>query len=415
MQMLFKTYSFFNSFFNSFLNSEDLVTKLFFLWTVVLIFASIVLSQTNHTSSSNDSRFYSELVEEYHDKNWKEIIAPKWGDNYGERPDSLMRDQFPGQLLLGVAVSKLGVPPKHALHVVQMFFQVATIFLLFQIATFFIGKTDALVLFYGLLLIPTAFSYNIRGNHESGIAFFMVLSLLSGIKLNQNSKRWIFIGIFCAVTLLLIKGPFAIFSPVLFSLGYFFRTSKQCPSSPTERSLYILTVVLSVFFVILTALGYEFLYRLATNESMLEEFYRKQFMERAFELRSTYPFLIQKLVNLYFYLDCCVTYALPWIIFVPFILFIKKFKFKKIAFLNSKLSWLLILASFLLCFVCSIPNRLAARYVYPAYYLFAAWSILFAYFNLDFLRRLHQNILAANALIPLVVILWLIAFIVHLI
>jgi hypothetical protein len=121
--------------------------KLFIYWLCAFFIAAFVLSNSHFKSESNDSKYYTDLVVRYQNQNWQNVISPKWGINYwGFDPNTYMRDQFPGQLILGITVSKLGVPAEQALHILEMLFQIGSIFLLVQIARQFISEEKASVI-----------------------------------------------------------------------------------------------------------------------------------------------------------------------------------------------------------------------------------------------------------------------------
>ena len=103
----------------------NFLTKLRYYWTLAFIIAAIALSFSRFKSESNDSKYYTQLVVRYQNENWTSLVTPKWGENYwGFDPQSYMTDQFPGQLIMGVGLTKIGIPAEQALHILGLFFQV---------------------------------------------------------------------------------------------------------------------------------------------------------------------------------------------------------------------------------------------------------------------------------------------------
>jgi hypothetical protein len=392
---------------NSFYNLSQ-KSRLLVIWSIVLIFASFFLSQTQYASKSNDSRFYSEQVEKYYNRPWAEILTPKWGVNYGFDPNSYMRDQFPGQMVLGVVGAKLGLNPKHSLHIIQMIFQVMTLFLIFEIAAKFIKIEDALFLFFGLLLISNAFAFNLRANHESGITFFVFLALLSGINYADKFFLNAMLLIVSSWSLLMIKGPFVIFGPLLFFVGVLFNGKKLTTQLP---SLFILNF-LNLLFCILSVYFFEQFFYRTTGVSFINEFYRLQFVERALEVKVQHSFIVQKFLNFFYYFQHVLTYSLPWALFFIYALVKKLIKNEEFKFIKSQSSLIFLIFSFSFCLIFSIPNRLAGRYAYPAYYSMSAWMILFAYFNFPSIYNFHQKILLKH-FVPIIISLWTLAFLIH--
>jgi len=98
--------------------------KLSLIWIGFLLGAVAIVSVSHFKSESNDSKYYTELVVRNQQASFQELIAPKWGENYwGFETNSYMRDQFPGQLLMGVALTKIGIPASQSLHILGMFFR----------------------------------------------------------------------------------------------------------------------------------------------------------------------------------------------------------------------------------------------------------------------------------------------------
>ncbi|MDO9181539.1 MAG: hypothetical protein Q7U04_03985 [Bacteriovorax sp.] len=384
--------------------------KIFIHWLCAFFLASFVLSSGHFKSESNDSKYYTDLVVRYQNQDWQSIISPKWGVNYwGFEPSSYMRDQFPGQLILGVSMSKIGIPAEQSLHILEMAFQILSIFLLVNISLQFISYEYASALFYGLLLTPLAFSYNIRANHELGIMFFSFLALYSGLKLSKNGLWGLIVAISCTM-LLMIKGPFFIFGFALSFIGYLF--SKEKPK--------FLSMALTLFFsavcIVAVTYTYEILFKNVTGESFIAEFYKIQFQQRAMLTSYAHTMLVQKILNLYYYVWHYVVYSLIWSLFVLLIVLknIKKIDFqeKLKKFLKSPLSKCLLSSAFVFCFLFSLSDRTASRYVFPAYYLFSAWNILLLLHLSENFKKIQAQVISVGLqfLAPL---LWLFNFALH--
>lgn len=378
--------------------------KKIILWTLVFLSASVFLCSTDYQSSSNDSKYYSELVVRYHDKDWREILSPKWGWNtWGFDKQSYMRDQLPGQVAMGVALAKIGVPAKHSLHIIEMGFLLGTFFLLVQIANIFVGSSEGSVLLYALMLTPLSFSYNIRANHEAGILFFSTLALFSGLKL---STRTIFslTAILSCLALMWIKGPFLIFGFILTSWGFLL-------SKGDKKYLRgALTLAIAATILIGSGLIYEKLFAQWTGEPFFSEFYRIQIQERAMGM-AKHPFLVQKYLNFQYYFLKYLGYALPWTLFAALALF-KTNKQRLKTFLLSPLSLGLAGAAAAYIGAFSMSERTAGRYAFPGYYFFSAWLILFCFSQSEWFQRMHAKIENKNSNY-LAALFWLVAFGIH--
>lgn len=378
---------------------------IFFIWLAAFFLAAIVLANSHFKSSSNDSKYYTDLVVRYHNQSWQNIVTPKWGENYWSfDPNSYNLDLFPGHLIMGVVVTKLGAPPDQALHILGMVFQVLSIFLLVKIASLFISHDSASVLYYSILLTPMAFSYNIRANHELGIMFFSFLALYAGLRL-PSSRWWGMAAVLSSVMLLWIKGPFFIFGLSFTCLGYFLSVPKLRNILP----LFI-TIILSIGLIVVSALYFDHLFESLTGEKFLLGFWKIQIEGRQIPYTSQYSFITLKLYNFYYYTWHYLVYALPWFLLLV-ISFVKDRK-AMMPFFKSRLSLCFFLSAFTFLLVFTVNSRHAARYVFPAYYLFSAWTILALFNNSITFQKFHQKVMARGIhfVAPL---LWLLIFSLH--
>ena len=385
-------------------------SKLFIYWLCVFIVAAFILINSQFKSTNDDSNYYTDQVLRAQGQNWQFALTPKWGINYySYDPTSYMRDQLPGQLLMGLAVSKLGIPARHALHLLEMIFQLLSLFLLVQIACQFLTYENSSVLFYAIILTPMAFSYNLRANHEVGVMFFCFLSLYAGLKLS-SSKYWGIVTILSSVMVLFIKGPFFIFTLALTSIGHYF--SQERASFKTLSY----TLFLSLLVVAFSAYGFELLFLKITGLSFFSEFYKIQIQQRAMQITKEHSFIVQKILNFYYYFYHYLIYSLVWSL-ITFIVIIKNFlkngfRTKLASFLKSPLSNCFLLSSFVFCLFFAMSDRTATRYVFPAYYLFSAWVIFLLYhLSADF-RKIHLRVTkwGLHFVAPS---LWFLAFALH--
>lgn len=385
-------------------------SKLFIYWFCTFIIAAFILTNSQFKSTNDDSNYYTNQVIRAQGKSWEYALTPKWGVNYySYEPTSYMRDQFPGQLLLGLAVSKLGIPARHALHLLEMLFQLSSIFLIVQIARQFLPYEKASVLYYALILTPMSFSYNLRANHELGVMFFCFLSLYAGLKLS-SSKYWGLLSILSSVMLLFIKGPFFIFSFALTAFGGYFSQTRVS----FKRLFY--TLFLSLFLVVLSAYGFERLFLKITGLSFFSEFYKIQIQQRAMQIAKEHSFIVQKLLNFYYYLSHYIIYSLGWSLLALLVImknFLKKdFRTELTSFIKTPLSNCLLLSAFVFCLFFTMSDRTATRYVFPAYYLFSAWVIFLLHHISGDFRKVHVSITkwGLHFVAPC---LWFLAFALH--
>lgn len=377
------------------------------IWLICFVIASIFLSFSHFKSESNDSKYYTELVVRYQHEEFKNIVTPKWGTNYwGFAPESFMRDQFPGQLIMGVALTKLGIPADQALHILGMLFQIASFLILASVALEFTTTSEGpLFILMAVLLTPLAFSYNIRANHELGIMFFSFLALYSGLKLHRNILWGIF-AILSSTCLLLIKGPFFIFALAFFTVGYFYSKERR-----SNRLLFFIVLILSSLALLLTTLGFETIFANITGESFLKEFWRIQIEQRAMAENKNHIFIVQKIINTWYYLSHYLAYSLPWGLFLLVFIIVKGKLSEFVTFFKTQLSQVFFVSSMVFSAFFSLSDRVAGRYVFPGYFLFTAWTAIALCTISPTLREKISNLKnKSHILIP---IIWLMAFSLH--
>lgn len=381
--------------------------KLILYWLLSFAAASIFISFTNYKAESNDdSKYYTTLVERYQNAQFSELLTPIWGENYwGFDKASYMRDQFPGQLLMGVGIARLGIPADQALHILGMLFQIGAFLILAQIVQEVLSKEASAYMLIAILLTPLAFSYNIRANHELGIMFFTFLSLLCGFYL-PKSWKWGFIASISCALLLLIKGPFFIFGGLLLMIGFLFS-----PYRNKQIWRLLLALGLCGVMVITTTLAYEYQFLKITGESFLKEFWKIQILQRAMVEQHKYPFVLQKLVNFYYYFSHYIAYSLPWsLIILVYVLYKRKGR-DILAYSKTPLSLMLLLAGMSFNVIFGMSDRVAGRYTFPGYFLFSAWIALGIYSISPKTKKVvDENLNKTLFTIPL---LWLLAFVMH--
>jgi hypothetical protein len=240
--------------------------------------------------------------------------------------------------------------------------------------------------------------------------FFSLLALYAGLKL-PRSWKWVLTSSLACLFLLWIKGPFFIFGFLLMSIGYFFSMEKE-----KRISFLISAYFLSGALIVLSAFSFEWITRKLTGESFFLAFWNIQIQQRALSLAHKYPFVIQKIINFYYYFSHYLAYALPWSFFLIIIL-VKKVRvsttFKTCSqFIKSPLSLCILTSAMSFCLLFSLSDRTAGRYTFPGYYMFAAWTILFLYDQSSLFKRFHQSImkLGLHYVVPG---LWLLAFGLH--
>ena len=116
---------------------------------------------------------------------------------FREHPAGLF---FPAALL-----ARLGYPASQAAFAVNLLYQVLTLVLLARLAGALAGEPDARALAWILQLLPLAFAYRVRANHEQPLVMFLAAALL-GLEHARRDPRWSLLTVAGLLGLLLVKG-----------------------------------------------------------------------------------------------------------------------------------------------------------------------------------------------------------------
>ena len=201
-----------------------------------------------------------------------------------------------------------------------------------------------------------------------------------------------------------------IFGLILFSIGFYFSPKKA------RFSKLIISLILSIISISLVGYLYESFFVKFTGQSFFLEFYKIQIQKRAMTSTHVHSFFIQKLLNFKYYFVNYFSYSLPWCL-LAFITIVKNWKQKESVnelkhFLRSPLSLCLLTSAFIFCFAFSLSDRTASRYIFPAYYLFSAWTILLLLAVSKSFQSFHQKVISLGIYL-VAPFLWFLAFILH--
>jgi hypothetical protein len=352
-------------------------------WVICFLLMSVLLCLTTFQSDSHDSQFYHFLVEQMTQLGPSKFFFVEWKGHYGL--EGLVQDHFMGHILLGYLCTFIGIPALHSLHILNIFFIMGSIYLLYHLSLSFRTQKESALLLIFLLFLPISFSYGLRGNHEASMTFFLLIFIYGQQRLSDHKGLGIIYMLVGAHGFLLVKGILVLLLiPIAFCSEFFIGNKKW-----TRFALLCLLVLSSI----LSALLYDFVYQLQVGTSFLEKYYLVQISERTLKSQATNVFPI-KLPVLFYYLSRALIYTLPWSICS----LILSFKFAK-SWGKIKQTvaqpWLL----FLLCssltyiFCMSVFDRSASRYIFPVYYTLSAFFILY---TIDILPvSLKERILSA--------------------
>ena len=349
------------------------IIKPFLLFTLMISLVASVIVLTQFQARENDSRLYTKFTTQLtKEKPLKEIVALEWQglSEYTDPSNPYVRDHFIGQFIFPVIISKLGFPSEYSLYFLNTIYRLLFIFIFFLVVKEFLEKEKAFVVLWALQLCLINFTYQLRANHEQFLLLCMICTILGFIKINHGTiYRVLFIVGF--IFSFLTKGLAAItLLPILLSIWFILYRKQE-----SKKYANFLWIIISFFALLITLLIYEVWFQAVTGYPFLAAYFKIQVYGRSIkDSASIHPFVLQKMINIFYYLSRTLINALPWILLLVFSLGARFYKTKSLkldlSVKTKQLIWILI--NFVLVYILlfSLSNRLAQRYIFPAYYFF---------------------------------------------
>jgi 4-amino-4-deoxy-L-arabinose transferase-like glycosyltransferase len=378
-------------------------------WGGVLVVAAVLLIVVNVRAADSDSGLHIGFVERLNTLPVSRWIAPEWWGLWGF--EGLYREHPIGILIPPLILAKLGFPASQAPFLANAIYQVLSLVIIQNVAATVVPAVKARALSWMLQLIPIAFTYRIRANHEQAVLLLFFVALWS-IEKSRKDARWISLLVFSTTAAVLVKGVFAawlfmgcaLWLLIIRNDRYARPIDRFRDRVRLDRRAWI-GLAISFAAVLGVIAGYEFLYRQATHESFLAVYVSRQIGAAAVAKGSSYP--AQKLSNLIFYGGRLLWFAFPGSLAVLAAIW-KRSRREPVPERTRQAFVFSVGISLLYVVLFSLSDRHADRYIFPAYYLFAACGMILAANQLAWLHRIierwdrHQQVFT-----PL---LWLILF-----
>ena len=298
----------------------------------------------------------------------------------------LFREHPVGLFVPAALLGRLGYPPGQAAYALNALYQVLTIVLLQRLAGSLVAGLEARSLGLLIQLLPIAFTFRIRANHEQAVVLCLVVALL-GVEWSRERARWAALTVAGLVGLLLVKGVLAVLGPVLCALWLLARRLSSGRPAPPDRAAWA-GLAAAVAAMAATAIAYELLYRRATGEPFWSFYLSRQLGVAA--VSQTAGGLAQKAYNLVWYLGRVLWFAFPWSLTLLAAAWHGWRSRTPAAPLDEGArAGALFTAGTVLLYVglFSLSDRRADRYVFPAYYAVGAAGAVAALRALPPFRR----------------------------
>lgn len=375
------------------------------VWAAAFLLVAVLLVLTKFTSTDPDSALHAALSARLADGPVRGWIAPEWWGNWNHT--DLYREHPIGVFLLPVMLGTLGVPTVQAAYIVGVAASVAALLLIAHLVRALTSTQDARAVQLLLLVMPVAFVFRIRANHEYPMLVCLLLVLIG---LDGVRRSWGYAALVAAAltAALLIKGAFVVL--ILMAAALWIAINPTRETGAAWRP--VAAIVVGLATMALVASLYDSWYWRVTGEAFWAHYWNKQLapLEMASPLQSATTVAS----HLGFYVSRLLWHPAPWSVVLVVAVA------RNVA--SARAWWdrtpdrirrgLLFALSFgvLALVVLSPASRFAERYAFPATFAVGTAGAVIAYRTWPAIRRLVDRVDRAIPAAPAIVWLGLILF-----
>jgi len=372
------------------------------VWAGCFLVVASLLVAFQFTSSDGDSDLYAGLSHRLAAEPLSRWVAPEWWGFWPEAEmTGLFREHPAGALIVPAALVRLGVPGPQAAYVVGIGAGLAALLLIGWLLSRLVSRDNARAALVLLQLMPVAFLFRIRANHEYLMLVGLLMALVGLEKLRQS---WWAVALVAAgmAGALLVKGVFV----VLTIAGAVLWVVINPTGGSRTRTRLVVAVLAGVLATVLVGIAYEFWFRAVTGEAYWVPYWQRQLGQ--VEVASPVGGGIASLAwNVFFYLNRIAWQAAPWSLAIIASMWTTRGAWlsRWQALPDSERRGLLFALTYgvLLVVVLSPSSRVAERYIFSGTYAVAAagtivalriWPRIAAWY-----RAIDQRVPAAPALV----------------
>lgn len=351
-------------------------------WMAVIAASAAVLAGVDYRTHDPDSALHVAIVSDLAGQPLEKWLAPDWGGHWDRQ--GLFREHPPGVFLLSWPLVATGFPAAQAPLVVNAVFQVLCLLLLQRMARVLGTAAEARAVGWLLQLLPIAFVFRIRANHEHLLLCFYLAALAATEK---GRVRPVYFGAaaLAAVGALMVKGVFAAIVPASCALWLLWRPAR----TPGLRLAAWSGLALTALLTVAAAGGYEQAYRHITGESFFRPYLTQQLGLAAEQHGSTAPLIVlQKFRNLGWYAGRVLWYAFPWSLACLWLVISRARAGGRWSNVATREALLLAGLAGLYVAALSLSDRRADRYAFPAYYVVGVLGAVAAMRHSPYVGRL---------------------------
>ena len=179
-------------------------------WLAAFLLISALLAATKFTSVDADSVRYATISAKLSTLPVARWVAPEWwGITTPDGPSGYFQEHPSGLFLIPAALGRLGVPAEQAPYIfgsaAGLVALILTASLIARLTSRDAGRASLIL----LQLMPVAFVFRIRDNHEYPMLVCLLMTLI-GLDGVSRSWRWLLLVVLGFVCGLMIKGVFVV-------------------------------------------------------------------------------------------------------------------------------------------------------------------------------------------------------------
>jgi hypothetical protein len=368
-------------------------------WTIALAAGCVAIAALGLHSHDPDSRLYAEIAARMSRSPPAGWIAPDFPPGwYMSGP---FREHPVGLFVPAALLARLGYPAGEAAYAMNALYQVLTLVLLPRLASVLVAEGEARALGWLMQLLPIAFAYRIRANHEQAVVLCLLVALL-GTELSRRRPRGAVLTAAGLTGVLLVKGVFALLG---LALCAFWLLGRPGAAGPPGRRAWV-GLLAATGAMVGAAVLYELLHLRATGEPFWSFYLSRQLGVVATKTRGVD--VLDVAGHIGWYCGRIAWFAFPWSLSLAGVAARRAFS-RRLDRHPAPGAAFVALSVLLYLGVFGLSGRLADRYVFPLYYLAGSAGAVLA------LRRWPQlRLLAARLDHPWVpAAVWVVTLLLH--
>ena len=359
------------------------------IWAGCFFIVAALLIVSRFASNDPDSSLYAELSAKLSAQPVARWVAPEW---WGLWPDAgltgYFREHPAGLFLIPAALGRTGVPPIQASYIFGIAAGLISLLLASRLVLRLTSREDGRAALLLLQLMPVAFIFRIRDNHE----YPMLVCLLAGlVGLDGVSRSWGWMVLVMAAFAagLLVKGVFVAVVLMAAALWIAFNPAGG------SRARQIAACVAGIGAMTAAAIVYDVWYRRVTGGPFWAAYWARQLgpMSIASPLGQAWSFLS----HVWFYLQRLLFHPAPWSVALLWAAWRRPGLVKEVTTSERRGLAFALTCAALSVLLLSAASRFAERYAFSATYLIGAAGSVIAFRGWPTVRRVVTKI---DAVVP---------------